>query len=275
MSRIDQHAVYGFWLYFPFYILLTGTLNIDRWSMSFILFSSIFPDIDSIYFAIKSKFKFHLDDTFQHHYKSITHYPLVYLPLIPVCIISLIINYYPTYFLAIVIGIYGGHFLFDTISCGDGIMWGKNPLKRYKYSRFINVWCKKTDGYHGKYWYARYRKTKIGRFGNILVWSTILLFSITGNYRYRNYEFTYTFRWYHLIGPIIFLIIFLLIIRDVYSKKWKLEPPSGRYSDYRIDPKYINGLSEINRELHLKKYQFLFDKGPKLPALEQSILKKK
>jgi hypothetical protein len=259
MSRIDQHAVFGFWIYFPFYILLTGTLNMDRYSMFFILLFSIFPDLDSIYYALKSKLNFHLDETFQHHYKSITHYPLVYTPFVILLIPSLILNFYPTYFLAIVIGVYGGHFLFDSIACGDGIMWGKNPLKRLQYGRFINIYSEKTDGYHGKYWYARYRKTLISKFGNILVISTIVFFSLTGSYYGRNYNYTYSFTWYHLIGPIVFTTIFILIIRDVYSKKWKLEPPNGRYSDYRKDSRYINGLSKKNRRVHLKKYNFLLE----------------
>jgi hypothetical protein len=32
------------------------------------------------------------------------------------------------------------------------------------------------------------------------------------------------------------------------------EPPEGRYADYRISIKYINGLSEKNRNKHIKKY---------------------
>jgi len=255
MSRIDQHAIFGFWIYMPFYFLLTGTFDMDRLSWSLILFFSIFPDLDSLYFVFKSRGNFHLDETFQHHYKSITHYPLFFTPLIILFIVSLILNFYPAYFLAPVIGLYGGHFLFDSISCGDGIMWGKNPFTRKQYGRFINVDCQRTDGYHGKYWYARYRKTLVNRFGNLLLIGTMILYSL--DRPSYNYNYNFNFQWYHIIGPIIFTSIFILIIRDAYSKKWKLEPPNGRYSDYRKDTKYINGLNEKNRIVHLKKYSFL------------------
>lgn len=217
---------------------------------------SIFPDLDSVYYFFKARGRLHLDETFQHHYKSITHYPLFYTPLIVLFIASVIINFYPVYFLAPIVGIYGGHFLFDSIACGDGIMWGKNPLYRRQYGRFVNLFCQKTDGYHGKYWYARYRQTWVNRIGNLLVITTMLLFFLTRS-NYTNY--TYRFSIHSLIGQIIFTIIFILIIRDVYSKKWKQEPPNGRYSDYRKDYQYINGLSEKNKRIHLKKYGFLFE----------------
>jgi len=256
MSRIDQHAVFGFWIFVPFYILMTGTLSMDRIAMFHVLLFSIFPDLDSIYYFFKAKGRLQLDNTFQHHYKSITHYPLFYTPLIVLIKASVIINFYPVYFLAPVIGIYGGHFLFDSIACGDGIMWGKNPLKRRQYGRFINIYCQKTDGYHGKYWYARYRQTWINRIGNILVLGTILMFFLTrSNFASYNYSFSI----HSLIGQTIFTIIFIMIIRDIYSKKWKLEPPNGRYSDYRKDNSYINGLSEKNRSIHLEKFSFLFE----------------
>ena len=47
------------------------------------------------------------------------------------------------------------------------------------------------------------------------------------------------------------------------SKKWQQEPPEGRYSDYRIKEKYINGLSEKNRRLHLMKYSVLLENKKK------------
>ena len=43
------------------------------------------------------------------------------------------------------------------------------------------------------------------------------------------------------------------------SKKWLREPPEGRYYDYRIKERYINGLSEENRRLHLIKYSDLIE----------------
>ena len=51
------------------------------------------------------------------------------------------------------------------------------------------------------------------------------------------------------------------------SKKWLREPPEGRYSDYRIKEKYINGLSEKNRQLHLMKYTDLLENKNIFPNL--------
>jgi hypothetical protein len=49
------------------------------------------------------------------------------------------------------------------------------------------------------------------------------------------------------------------------SKKWLREPPEGRYSDYRIKERYINGLSQEKRRLHLIKYSDLIE-NKKLPS---------
>jgi hypothetical protein len=48
------------------------------------------------------------------------------------------------------------------------------------------------------------------------------------------------------------------------SKKWRQERPEGRYSDYRIKEKYINGLSGKNRRLHLMKYSVLLENKKKI-----------
>lgn len=267
---MDQHAIFGFWLYLPFYFIFTGSFNLDSTAFSLIFFYSMLPDFDSIYYFFKSRGKIQLNEKFQHHYKSIAHYPLLYTPLIVMFIISLILNNNPIYFLAPVVGVYGGHFLFDTIACGDGIMWGKNPLSRKGYGRFFNYYCAKTDGYHGKYWYVRYRKTKINKIGNVLIIATMVLFSLIRYDSRPNPSYEYTFSPYSLIGPIIFSIILILVLRDLYSKKWKQEPPNGRYSDYRIDPSYYNGLSDKNKQRHLEKCQLLFNKND-LITLKSSI----
>jgi len=224
--------------------------------ISAIIFFSILPDLDAIVFYIRKRGKFKIDTNFQHHFSSIAHYPLLYIPFILMFIINIFFGSNPLISVIPVIGIYFGHFLFDTIACGDGIMWGKNPFRRKKYTRFINIYGNKTDGYHGKYWGARYRTTRISKIGNIAVLFCVILLlifqysnltitdSVYGSYSPRNS--------YH--SSIMFLLLMLFLGLNFTSKKWLREPPEGRYFDYRIKEKYINGLSEKNRQLHLMKF---------------------
>ena len=160
-----------------------------------------------------------------------------------------------------VIGIYFGHFLFDTIACGDGIMWGKNPFRRKKYARFINIYCNKTDGYHGKYWGARYRTTRISKIGNIAVLFCVIIFLF---FQFSSInmvipEYPSYSRGHSYFNSIMFLLMMMYLGLKFTSKKWLREPPEGRYSDYRIKERYINGLSEENRRLHLMKYSDLIE----------------
>ncbi len=46
-----------------------------------------------------------------------------------------------------------------------------------------------------------------------------------------------------------------------YSEEWFQEPPNGRYIEHRIDPNYINRLSEKSRKRHLKEYSSLLGIG--------------
>jgi hypothetical protein len=166
-----------------------------------------------------------------------------------------------------VIGIYFGHFLFDTIACGDGIMWGKNPFRRKKYTRFVNIYCHKTDGYHGKYWGARYRTTRISKIGNIAVFFCVIIFLF---FQFSNSTAVITAypsysRRYSYYNSIMFLLMMMFFGLMFTSKKWLREPPEGRYSDYRIKERYINGLSQEKRRLHLIKYSDLIE-NKKLPS---------
>jgi len=256
MSRTEQHAAFGFLIYYSIYILWTGSFIMPSYYISVIIFFSILPDLDAIVFYIRKRGKFKIDTNFQHHFSSIAHYPLLYIPFILMFIINIFFGSNPLISVIPVIGIYFGHFLFDTIACGDGIMWGKNPFRRKKYTRFINIYGNKTDGYHGKYWGARYRTTRISKIGNIAVLFCVILLlifqfsnltitdSVYGSYSPRNS--------YH--GSIMFLLLMLFLGLNFTSKKWLREPPEGRYFDYRIKEKYINGLSEKNRQLHLMKF---------------------
>jgi len=269
MSRTEQHAAFGFLIYYSIYILWTGSFIMPSYYISMIIFFSICPDFDAIVFYIRKRGKFKLDTEFQHHFNSIAHYPLLYTPFIIIFIINIFLNSNPLTSVIPVIGIYFGHFLFDTIACGDGIMWGKNPFRRKKYTRFINIYCYKTDGYHGKYWGARYRTTRISKIGNIAVLFCVALFLI---FQYSNistidpvYASFSPRNSYH--NSIMLLLLMLFLGLTFTSKKWLREPPEGRYYDYRIKEKYINGLSGKNRQLHLMKYSDLLGDKNVFPNL--------
>jgi len=259
MSRTEQHAAFGFLIYYFIYILWTGSFIMPSYYISMIIFFSILPDLDAIVFYIRKRGKFKLDTEFQHHFSSIAHYPLLYIPFIIMFIINIFMGSNPLISVIPVIGIYFGHFLFDTIACGDGIMWGKNPFRRKKYARFINVYCSKTDGYHGKYWGARYRTTRISKIGNIAVLFCVILFLF---FQYSNISIinpvipSYSRRMPYF-NSIMFLLMMLFLGLKFTSKEWLREPPEGRYYDYRIKERYINGLSKKNRQIHLMNYSDL------------------
>jgi len=219
----------------------------------------LFPDFDGIYYLIKKRGEGGIDTEFQHHLYYWTHWPISYIPVIIIFIISLIFNFFPEYFMMPVVGIYCGHLMFDSISCGDGIMWGKIPWKKDQYGKYINMMPDGSDGYHGVYWEARYRKTIISKIGNIAVLLSIIiisLFQVNSIIEHFNAGDPPGISGY-LITPIIFFIIAFYI----GNKKPKLEhleePPEGRYADYRLNPTYINGLSEKNRKKHVEKYSDL------------------
>jgi hypothetical protein len=150
------------------------------------------------------------------------------------------------YFLIPIIGIYYGHFVFDSISTGDGIMWGKIPWKKGHYAQYVNLFSSKTDGYHGIYWNVRYRKTIFFKLGLIVVIiSTVIILVLI--FTAENFDIFY-------LISIIYLISFSLSGLKKYPEQYSREPPEGRYADYRRNPKYIEGLSERNRKKLLKKY---------------------
>lgn len=261
MSRTEQHAAFGFLIYYFIYILWTGSFIMPSYYISMIIFFSICPDFDAIVFYIRKRGKFKLDTEFQHHFNSVAHYPLIYIPFIILFIINVFMGSDPLTAVIPVIGIYFGHFLFDTIACGDGIMWGKNPFRRKKYTRFVNIYCHKTDGYHGKYWGARYRTTRISKIGNIAVFFCVIIFLF---FQFSNItmvipEYPSYTRGHSYFNSIMFLLMMMYLGLKFTSKKWLREPPEGRYYDYRIKERYINGLSEENRRLHLIKYSDLIE----------------
>jgi len=260
LSRFDQHSAYAFLIFYIIYIIWTSTLFIPPLLTSLIVFFGMFPDTDGFYFILKNKSPDKtavelIDGDFQHHFHSRIHNPLNYLPLIILFIIALIFNFYPLYFLTPVIGIYS-HFFFDSVASGDGIMWGNNPFRKKQYGRFINIFSKNTDGYHGYYWDARYRKTIICKIGNICVLISAIIIQIMaihyaifiGNY----WSILYT-------SSVVYFIMIVILGTKKHPIKWIEEPPNGRYQDYRINPDYINGLSKRNKKRHLEKYSYLLN----------------
>jgi hypothetical protein len=219
------------------------------------IYFSLLPDFDAIYYFLKSKGRLKLTMEYQHHLNSLTHFPLIFTPVIIFFIISIILNYYPLFFLISVVGIYGGHFIIDSIASGDGIMWGKNPFRRKKYARFVNKYSDKTDGYHGRYWDARYRQTKIAKIGNyaVILVLVIIIFHISNLYLTTTNPSRYPRS--SLFSLILFFVIFLYFGLRNPKEKWLNEPPEGRYADYRTNINYINGLSEKNRKKHMAKHQ--------------------
>ena len=243
MARIEHHSSYAFLLYFLVYLVWKGTI-IPGWAVFLILFAGLFPDLDTIYWIFKKKGK--MNTEFQHHLYFWTHWPISYVPLIFVFVISVLFNFYPEYFIIPVIGIYFGHLLLDSIATGDGVMWGKIPWKKKRYARYVNLFSRKTDGYHGRYWEARYRKSIFFKLGHLAAITSIIIILV--------FQIIYTFIDVFYIISIVYLLVSIIIgLRKVPAEFYK-EPPKGRYADYRKNPDYINGLSEKNRENHLKKY---------------------
>ena len=236
----------------------------NHYLVFFSVIFGLFPDFDGIYYLIKKRGEGGIDTDFQHHLYYWTHWPISYIPVIIIFIFSFIFNFYPEYFLLPVVGIYGGHFLFDSISCGDGIMWGKIPWKMKQYGRYINLMPDGSDGYHGRYWEARYRKTIISKIGNVAVLLSIViltLFQISQIIESIPLGQFIAINGY-IIVPIIFFIIAFYIGNKKPNPKHLEEPPEGRYADYRLNSTYINGLNEKNRKNHLGKYaDLLAQKG--------------
>lgn len=256
MSHIFQHSAVGFLIYYIIHSIWAKTLIIPGYLVMLIVFYSIFPDLDAIFWYLKNRKKKLNFMTLQHHYKSRMHYPLTYIPFIVLFLISLIFNFNPILFIIPPIGIYS-HFLLDSISCGDGIMWGKNPLTKKKYSRFVNIYCTKTDGYHGMYWGARFRDTNTCKILNFAIMISAVILQLLQIISSLNSELQYGGGSY--AGPLIYFLLGLYIGTKKYSEEWLQEPPEGRYYDYRIDPNYINRLSEKNRKKHFEKFSSLFE----------------
>ncbi|MGV9173139.1 MAG: hypothetical protein ACOC4M_17895 [Promethearchaeia archaeon] len=271
MARADHHGAFAFLIYYIVWLIFysDGSFILPRYLVFLSVIFGVFPDFDTLYYIAKKRGEGKIDTQFQHHLMFWTHWPISYLPLIVIFIVSAIFNFYSEYFLTPVIGIYCGHLFFDSISCGDGIMWGKIPWKKDRYSPFINLCKGKADGYHGVYWEARYKKTQICKIGNIAVISAIIListFQIVTIIEYLSIPNSPGISGYYL-APIIFLIIGLVHGLREIPEKYLKEPPQGRYADYRINIRYIDGLSKKNRQKHIRKYKSLLKENNLLEKL--------
>lgn len=122
MSRIEHHGAFGILFYYVIYIIWTGTLIVPSYYFNAIVYFSLLPDFDGIYYFIKCKGRLKLTMEYQHHLTSLFHFPLIFSPVIILFIISAITNFSPLYSLIPVVGIYFGHFLIDSMASGDGIM---------------------------------------------------------------------------------------------------------------------------------------------------------
>lgn len=262
MARTEHHSAYAFLIYYMIWIFWKGSFIIGgeyRYVVFWIVIFGAFPDFDAIYWLIKRRGEGGISTDFQHHLYFWTHWPISYTPLLILFIISLIFNFFPEYFLIPVVGIYS-HLIFDSISCGDGIMWGKIPWKKDRYARYVNGFPGEADGYHGVYWEARYRKTFIFKVGTVCSFlslgiisyfliSTMITSILAGGIGFSGYY----------VMPIVYFGITLWMGLKKPPKEYLKEPPEGRYADYRLNPDYINGLSERNKKKHLKKYRALLE----------------
>ncbi|NMC06866.1 MAG: hypothetical protein GYA24_16730, partial [Candidatus Lokiarchaeota archaeon] len=146
-----SHASYSFLLFSAVSVLVLGVVP-DGGPSALAVASGLLPDIDGIFWRLAHPGA-KAGTAFQHHLVYPTHWPVTYVPFIAAVTIAWLAGFYPMHFLAVLMGIYS-HLAVDSIACGDGMNWGA-PWGR----RFVNLWSSKTDGYHGRFWAARFRAT--------------------------------------------------------------------------------------------------------------------
>ena len=190
--------------------------------------AGLFPDIDGIFWIAKHG-KGQTSTNFQHHLMYPTHWPVTYIPVVVWAAISVVFNIFPTHFLALAIGIYS-HLGCDTISAGDGINWGA-PWSHH----FINLFASRTDGYHGLYWSARYRKTIFFKAGIVASVGSMILLAWFALLDGRDVA-------WNIVGIIVLAITVIASFQPI-DPIYEQEPPEGRYADYRAIPEYNSRLS--------------------------------
>jgi len=247
-----MHAVASWFVYNILYWLFFHTYP-SSFGCFLAFFFGTFPDLDGIYFSIKNK-KATRGTEFQHHLNSWFHWPIYWIPLIILFILSLIFKFYPEYFITPMLGIYL-HMVLDSIACGDGMMWG-HGFRKKNFSRYINLCSSKTDGYHGNYWGAKYRQTIFYKIENIL--AMVLIF-ISIYYMWIQHRFIFL----HFLN-ILFTIFYIITTIISTGGKYQLEPPEGRYADYRKNPEYLEWM---------KQKGYVFDKNYKPIKLKKQDIK--
>ncbi|MHA1820340.1 MAG: hypothetical protein ACTSU2_08060 [Promethearchaeota archaeon] len=237
-----MHATTSFLVYYLIYYLWFHTLAPLAAGFFSIIFG-LLPDFDGIYWSIKNKGK-EMGMNFQHHLYSWFHWPIRWTPLILVFIIALVFNFYPQYFLIPPLGVYV-HMVGDSISCGDGMMWG-HGWKRTDFARYINLWSSKTDGYHGKYWNARYKKTIFYKL------EIIFGFIVIGIVIYSEYGLIIDngMKAIDIWGILIIFYILgsIIVTATMDLSEYEKEPPEGRYADYRKNPEYLAWLEKKRKK---------------------------
>jgi hypothetical protein len=230
------HSAHSFLMYYGLYALIWHHLPPPIFSL-LVIIAGILPDTDGLYWKIKGG---QHDNTFQHHLYFWSHWPIAYLPLVGIFLLSLLFAWYPEFFLILVVGIYS-HLISDSASCGDGMMWGKIPWKKDQFAPFINYGSSKTDGYHGGYWTVRWRTTwtyRISRLEGlgISIWLLILMIS-TG------FSFGY-------FATILYFLVSIIVNMIPTDSKFLAEPPNGRYDDYRKHPAYLAWMERAGYEFN-------------------------
>ncbi len=239
------HASYSFFIY-----LVILQLGWHIWPNGIMcclgLVAGMSPDFDSLYHLIVKKGDVN-DQNFQHHLHYWTHWPSSYLPILIVVIFCLIFNFYPQYAIIAIVGP-GSHLFFDSISCGDGMMWAAAwwKIKQGEFGKFTNLDSKKTDGYHGNYWGARYRQTKYFILENLAAGGVITILV------YLAINSAVDFPLF-----ISFTIVIVSVIEGFrgVDAKYKQEPPQGRYADYHAYPPYIAWYQKKYGIIPPKKYE--------------------
>ena len=243
--NITAHGAYAFAIYFAFYTIFWHTCASGILCF-FIIAAGMVPDFDSVYYIIAKKQSIN-DPLSQHHLYSWTHWPSSYSPFIIFFALSLMFNAYPEYFLITIVGPYA-HCLFDSVSCGDGMMWGMSFLRkrRGEYARFVNLDARATDGYHGNYYFARYRRTKYFIIENVTAVGVISF--VCWRILLTGFDI-----WYGGTLAVMIGTIFMGLRR--VDPKYFAEPPQGRYADYHADPAYVTWFQKRNGYSPPRKYE--------------------
>ena len=228
-----SHASYSFLIFTFTSTFLLGQVPAGGPSVLAIAMG-LFPDIDAVAWLLFNRGKKPDTSSFQHHLMYPTHWPVTYTPLLVWTAVAIWLGIFPMHFLAMTVGIYT-HLAFDSMACGDGMNWGA-PWGR----RFVNLFSSKTDGYHGRYWNARFNKTVLFKLGHVAaIGALVVLVLITPSH-------PADLGWYifALAGLGFVMATGLIPVPPEYAK----EPPEGRYHDYRRLPEYYERLPQKKKD---------------------------